>query len=69
MGGPLTSCAMCARMLSLIWKKPLVGVNHCIGHIEMGRIVTKYVIIIRLRSNIMTYINLLYSYYTTKLYM
>jgi N6-L-threonylcarbamoyladenine synthase len=43
MGGPLTSCAMCARMLSLIWKKPLIGVNHCIGHIEMGRVVTKFV--------------------------
>jgi N6-L-threonylcarbamoyladenine synthase len=40
MGGPLTSCAMCARMLSLLWKKPLVAVNHCIAHIEMGRTLT-----------------------------
>ena len=40
MGGPLTSCAMAARTLSLLWKVPLVGVNHCIGHIEMGRAVT-----------------------------
>lgn len=40
MGGPLVSCAMCARMLSLLWNKPLVGVNHCVGHIEMGRVVT-----------------------------
>ena len=31
MGGPLRSCAVCARMLSLIWKKPLVAVNHCVG--------------------------------------
>ena len=23
-----------------MWKKPLVGVNHCVAHIEMGRIVT-----------------------------
>jgi N6-L-threonylcarbamoyladenine synthase len=27
-------------MLSLLWKIPLVAVNHCVGHIEMGRIVT-----------------------------
>ena len=42
-GGPLRSCALCARMLSLLWRKPLIGVNHCIGHIEMGRMVTRYV--------------------------
>ncbi|KAI9895782.1 hypothetical protein PsorP6_018653 [Peronosclerospora sorghi] len=41
MGGPLRSAAVCARMLSLLWSKPLVGVNHCVGHIEMGRTVTK----------------------------
>jgi len=41
MGGPLQSCAICARMLSLIWKAPLVGVNHCVAHIEMGRVATK----------------------------
>lgn len=23
-----------------MWKKPLVGVNHCVAHIEMGRVVT-----------------------------
>jgi len=40
MGGPLQSCAVCARTLSLIWKIPLVAVNHCVGHIEMGRIAT-----------------------------
>jgi N6-L-threonylcarbamoyladenine synthase len=40
MGGPLQSCAVCARMLSLMWKIPLVGVNHCVGHIEMGRLAT-----------------------------
>ncbi len=40
MGGPLLSCAVVARMLSLMWKVPIVGVNHCVGHIEMGRIVT-----------------------------
>lgn len=40
MGGPLVSCAVVARMLSRLWRVPLVAVNHCIGHIEMGRLVT-----------------------------
>ena len=38
MGGPLRSCAVAARTLSLMWDVPLVGVNHCVGHIEMGRV-------------------------------
>lgn len=40
MGGPLTSVAVGARTLALLWDKPLVGVNHCVGHIEMGRTIT-----------------------------
>ena len=40
MGGPLQSCALVARSLSLLWRKPLLGVNHCVGHIEMGREIT-----------------------------
>lgn len=40
MGGPLRSCAVAARMLALLINKPLVGVNHCVGHIEMGRVAT-----------------------------
>ncbi|KAG1757445.1 peptidase M22 glycoprotease [Suillus lakei] len=40
MGAPLQSVALVARTLSLLYKKPLVGVNHCVGHIEMGRQVT-----------------------------
>ncbi len=40
MGGPLVTCAVVARMLSQLWRVPIVGVNHCVGHIEMGRIVT-----------------------------
>ncbi|KAL8914081.1 MAG: hypothetical protein Q9171_001196 [Xanthocarpia ochracea] len=40
MGAPLQSVAVSARMLSLLWDKELVGVNHCIGHIEMGREIT-----------------------------
>ena len=40
MGGPLCACAVCARTLSQLWGKPLVAVNHCVGHIEMGRVAT-----------------------------
>ncbi|KAL3319208.1 hypothetical protein Ciccas_002126 [Cichlidogyrus casuarinus] len=40
MGAPLISVAIVARTLSLLWKKPLIGANHCVGHIEMGREVT-----------------------------
>ena len=41
MGGPLVTCAVVARMLSQMWRIPIVGVNHSVGHIEMGRVVTK----------------------------
>ncbi|MCJ1388354.1 putative tRNA threonylcarbamoyladenosine biosynthesis protein kae1 [Xylographa bjoerkii] len=40
MGAPLQSVAIAARTLSLLWGKELVGVNHCVGHIEMGREIT-----------------------------
>ncbi|KAF2114914.1 O-sialoglyco protein endopeptidase-like protein [Lophiotrema nucula] len=40
MGPPLQSVALAARTISLLWNKPLVGVNHCVGHIEMGRAIT-----------------------------
>lgn len=40
MGAPLQSVAVAARTLSLLWNKPMVGVNHCVGHIEMGREIT-----------------------------
>ncbi|KAF8507136.1 O-sialoglyco protein endopeptidase [Russula emetica] len=40
MGAPLQSVALVARTLSLLYGKPLVGVNHCVGHIEMGREIT-----------------------------
>ncbi|QIW99483.1 hypothetical protein AMS68_005001 [Peltaster fructicola] len=40
MGAPLACVAIAARMLALLWNKPLVGVNHCVGHIEMGRAIT-----------------------------
>mmetsp|Transcript_23727 Transcript_23727/g.39798 ORF Transcript_23727/g.39798 Transcript_23727/m.39798 type:complete len:338 (+) Transcript_23727:81-1094(+) len=40
MGGPLVSSAVAARMLAQLWKIPLVAVNHCVAHIEMGRVCT-----------------------------
>ncbi|KAI0897917.1 O-sialoglycoprotein endopeptidase [Annulohypoxylon nitens] len=40
MGAPLQSVAVAARTLSLMWDLPLVGVNHCVGHLEMGREIT-----------------------------
>jgi N6-L-threonylcarbamoyladenine synthase len=30
-----------ARSLALLLKKPLIGVNHCIAHLEVGRFLTK----------------------------
>ena len=40
MGAPLVTVAVVARTVSQLWGKPLIGVNHCIGHIEMGRLIT-----------------------------
>jgi N6-L-threonylcarbamoyladenine synthase len=31
MGAPLQSVALAARTISLLWGKPIVGVNHCVG--------------------------------------
>lgn len=40
MGPSLAVGALVARTLSLKHKKPLIGVNHCVAHIEMGRLAT-----------------------------
>lgn len=40
MGAPLRVVAVAARTLSLLWDVPLVPVNHCVAHIEMGRLIT-----------------------------
>jgi N6-L-threonylcarbamoyladenine synthase len=40
MAGPLSVGAIVARTLSLMLKVPIIGVNHCIAHIEMGRLAT-----------------------------
>lgn len=41
MGGPLRSCAVAARTIALLWGVPLVPVNHCVAHVEMGRVATQ----------------------------
>ncbi|KAJ8471111.1 hypothetical protein OPV22_025454 [Ensete ventricosum] len=40
MGAPLQISAVAVRALSQLWGKPIVAVNHCVAHIEMGRVVT-----------------------------
>lgn len=40
MAPPLLAVAIVARTIALLWNRPLLGVNHCIGHIEMGRLIT-----------------------------
>ncbi|XP_021379257.1 probable tRNA N6-adenosine threonylcarbamoyltransferase [Mizuhopecten yessoensis] len=40
MAAPLVSVAVVARTVAQLWRKPIIGVNHCIGHIEMGRLIT-----------------------------
>nr|XP_039272675.1 probable tRNA N6-adenosine threonylcarbamoyltransferase [Styela clava] len=40
MAAPLLSVAIVARTISQLWDKPLIAVNHCVGHIEMGRLIT-----------------------------
>jgi len=41
MAPPLSVGALVIRTLAQLYKKPIIGVNHCVGHIEMGRCVTK----------------------------
>ncbi|NWS65078.1 OSGEP threonylcarbamoyltransferase, partial [Chunga burmeisteri] len=38
LGAPLAVVAVVARTLAQLWGCPLLGVNHCVGHIEMGRL-------------------------------
>ncbi|UCG03582.1 MAG: bifunctional N(6)-L-threonylcarbamoyladenine synthase/serine/threonine protein kinase [Candidatus Heimdallarchaeota archaeon] len=40
LGPCLRMTATIARAISLLLKKPLIGVNHCIAHVELGRMVT-----------------------------
>ena len=41
LGPVLRIGALVARMLSQLLRVPLVGVNHCIAHIEIGRLICK----------------------------
>ncbi len=41
LGPCLRTGATIARAIALMIKKPLVPVNHCVAHIEIGRLVTK----------------------------
>ena len=40
MAQPLSVGALVIRTLAQMYSKPIIGVNHCVGHIEMGRVVT-----------------------------
>jgi len=40
LGNALRVGATVARSISLIHKKPLIGVNHCIAHLEIGTLLT-----------------------------
>jgi len=40
LGPALRTAATAARSLSLSLKVPIIGVNHCIGHVEIGRLTT-----------------------------
>ncbi|CAG0919711.1 unnamed protein product, partial [Notodromas monacha] len=40
MGAPLQVVALVARALAHLYDKPILGVNHCVGHIEMARLIT-----------------------------
>ncbi len=40
LGPALRTIATTARSLSLSLKVPIIGVNHCIGHVEIGRLTT-----------------------------
>ncbi len=40
LGPCLRTAATAARVLSLMLKKPIMGVNHCIAHLEIGRALT-----------------------------
>ncbi|MGM5483567.1 MAG: KEOPS complex N(6)-L-threonylcarbamoyladenine synthase Kae1 [Nanobdellota archaeon] len=41
LGPMLRIGAMAARSLSLLYNIPIIGVNHCVAHLEIGRFLTK----------------------------
>lgn len=40
MGNCLKIGAMLARTISVIYDKPIIGVNHCVAHLEIGKLMT-----------------------------
>ncbi len=40
LGPCLRAGATVARMLSLVWERPLVPVNHCVAHVEIARVLS-----------------------------
>ncbi|KAJ9576993.1 hypothetical protein L9F63_006430, partial [Diploptera punctata] len=40
MAPSLQAVAVVARTIAQLWDRKIIGVNHCIGHIEMGRLIT-----------------------------
>ncbi|MFH1054484.1 MAG: bifunctional N(6)-L-threonylcarbamoyladenine synthase/serine/threonine protein kinase [Candidatus Altiarchaeota archaeon] len=42
LGPCLRTVGTAARTLALYYKKPLIGVNHCVSHIEVGRILSGF---------------------------
>lgn len=41
MGAPLQSVALAARTIGLLWGKPMVGVNHCVGRESLQTFTSK----------------------------
>lgn len=42
LGPCLRTVATAARVLSLHYKVPILGVNHCVAHIEIGKLICKF---------------------------
>jgi len=42
LGPCLRAGATVARMLSLVWERPLVPVNHCVAHVEIARVLSGF---------------------------
>lgn len=42
LGPCLRAGATVARMLSLVWDRPLVPVNHCVAHVEIARVLSGF---------------------------
>ena len=50
MGAPLQSVALVARTLALLFNKPLVGVNHCVGRMCLFLICVAQHLILRYQT-------------------